>query len=166
MTPVGPNGTFPNIEQYGLPTMCQQCVGAPCVEVCPTGASYRDEETGIVLIDQENCIGCESCLSACPYGARGLNEAEQARCGKCTLGRPLTDKGELPACVKACCGEGSASTAIWMIRKAMCPSSWRRTTRLTAISWPNSGNGPSTIYLLSPKFATWVSDDAVQVSNA
>ena len=144
--------------------MCQQCTGAPCVEVCPTGASYRDEETGIVLIDQENCIGCESCLSACPYGVRALNEAESV-VGKCTLCKPLTDKGELPACVKACCGEArfygdlddpesDASKAVAAYDAADCHQ------------LADDGNGPSTIYLLSPKYATWVSDDAVQVSNA
>ena len=61
---VGPVGTFPDIEMYWLPMQCQQCENPGCIEVCPTGASYRDEETGIVLVNAEDCIGCESCLTA------------------------------------------------------------------------------------------------------
>ena len=69
---VGPVGTFPDIEMYWLPMQCQQCENPGCIEVCPTGASYRDEETGIVLVNAEDCIGCESCLTGCPYGVRQL----------------------------------------------------------------------------------------------
>ena len=70
---IGPTGTFPDIEMYWLPMQCQQCENPGCIEVCPTGASYRDEETGIVLVNAEDCIGCESCLTGCPYGVRQLN---------------------------------------------------------------------------------------------
>ena len=67
---VGPTGTYPNIERYNLPVQCQQCTHARCVEVCPTGASYRDSESGIVLVNEAKCIGCQYCLYACPYGVR------------------------------------------------------------------------------------------------
>ena len=46
------------------------CDDAPCVTVCPTGASYKREEDGIVLVNAETCIGCKLCSWACPYGAR------------------------------------------------------------------------------------------------
>ena len=69
---IGPTGTFPDIEMYWLPMQCQQCENPGCIEVCPTGASYRDGETGIVLVNAEDCIGCESCLTGCPYGVRAL----------------------------------------------------------------------------------------------
>ena len=59
---VGPTGTFPDIVQYWIPLQCQQCENPGCIEVCPTGASYRDEATGVVLVNAEECIGCESCL--------------------------------------------------------------------------------------------------------
>jgi Fe-S-cluster-containing dehydrogenase component len=94
---VGPYGTHPDISMYWLPFNCQQCENAPCIEVCPTGASYRDEN-GVVLVDQETCIGCKICLSACPYSdsegttrpsARWYNEAAGV-IDKCTLCNHLT----------------------------------------------------------------------------
>lgn len=55
---VGPTGTYPDIERYNLPVQCQQCKHPRCIEVCPTGASYRDTETGVVLVNRDDCIGC------------------------------------------------------------------------------------------------------------
>ena len=119
----GPFGEYPDLEMYFLPTMCQQCQDAPCVNVCPTGASYRDAD-GMVLVDKEKCIGCKSCIMACPYGARyyrenedgyfgtELNEYEavmytampQGRVDKCTFCVDRIDAGgnEPRACVAAC----------------------------------------------------------------
>ena len=56
---VGPFGDYPHLHQYFLPVMCQQCDDSPCTHVCPTGASYRDENN-VVLVDKEKCIGCKS----------------------------------------------------------------------------------------------------------
>ena len=53
---VGPTGTYPDIERYNLPVQCQQCEHPRCIEVCPTGASYRDTETGVVLVNRDECI--------------------------------------------------------------------------------------------------------------
>ena len=72
----GPFGDYPNMTRYPLPTMCQQCADAPCVHVCPTGASYRDGNN-VVLIDREKCIGCKYCMMACPYGVRDWNKASK-----------------------------------------------------------------------------------------
>lgn len=97
---VGPFGDYPEITRYKLPSMCQQCEDAPCVHVCPTGASYRDGDN-VVLVDREKCIGCKYCMMACPYGVRNWN-VETRTVEKCTLCGQLTSQGELPACVKSC----------------------------------------------------------------
>lgn len=153
----GPVGTHPKITQYWVPTMCQQCENPACIEVCPTGASYRDEETGVVLINREDCIGCQTCLNACPYGVRSFN-AKEVKVGKCTLCQQLTKDGGVPACVKACCGqarfygdlddpESAASQAI----AAADPADVHQ--------FADSGNKPTTVYILSEKVAKWQSDD-------
>ncbi|HHK60452.1 MAG TPA: 4Fe-4S dicluster domain-containing protein [Desulfobacterales bacterium] len=86
-----------------LPVPCQQCGEAPCITVCPTRASFRDEVTGLVLIDRGRCVGCRACVMACPYGARRyLPEEEKADgCDFCLASRLL--RGEKrPACVESC----------------------------------------------------------------
>ena len=76
---VEPFGEFPHVSTYWLPVMCQQCEESPCTHVCPTGASYRDEATGMVLVDKEKCIGCKYCMMACPYGVRDWNKASKKK---------------------------------------------------------------------------------------
>lgn len=99
---VGPYGTHPDIQMYWLPFQCQQCENAPCIEVCPTGASYRDPDNGVVLIGDQECIGCKTCLAACPFSdnggaarpsARWFNE-ERNVVEKCTLCNHLTAKSD------------------------------------------------------------------------
>ena len=80
---IGPMGKFPDIKQYFLPSICQCCKDAPCVKVCPTGATYRTDD-GQILVNKEKCIGCKMCMAACPYGARSYN-ADTNVVEKCTL---------------------------------------------------------------------------------
>lgn len=68
-------GTYPNAVNVYTPTLCMHCSDAPCIENCPTGASYRDEN-GIVCVNRAECIGCQSCVNACPYGSRTYLEKE------------------------------------------------------------------------------------------
>lgn len=90
-----------------LPRSCLHCEDALCVTVCPTGASYKRAEDGIVLIDTDICIGCKLCSWACPYGARELDE-EAGVMRKCTLCVDRIHNEELPAaerepaCVATC----------------------------------------------------------------
>ncbi|ADU38567.1 4Fe-4S dicluster domain-containing protein [Variovorax paradoxus] len=100
-------GAFPATETVHLPKSCLHCEDPPCVPVCPTGASYKRKEDGIVLVDYDKCIGCKYCAWACPYGARELDEERQVMT-KCTLcvdriyDELLPKEDRKPACVKAC----------------------------------------------------------------
>lgn len=97
-----PEGTYPNLTESWLPVPCQHCTNAPCVEVCPTGASYVDDR-GIVLINKEACIGCDSCITACPYGARAHDNRTNTADG-CNMCVHLLDQGKKPFCVNLCSG--------------------------------------------------------------
>jgi Fe-S-cluster-containing dehydrogenase component len=92
-----PSGTFLNrvhsfevqpdegaAQLIHFPKSCLHCEDAPCVTVCPTGASYKRVEDGIVLVNEQDCIGCGLCAWACPYGAREMDAAEKVM-KKCTL---------------------------------------------------------------------------------
>ena len=105
--------TFEVVDDEGdsrtvhFPKSCLHCEDAPCVTVCPTGASYKREEDGIVLVNAEACIGCKLCSWACPYGAREYDE-DAGVMKKCTLcvdkiyNENLPESSRVPACVSTC----------------------------------------------------------------
>ena len=90
-----------------FPKSCLHCDDAPCVTVCPTGASYKREEDGIVLVNADTCIGCKICSWACPYGAREYDENAGVM-KKCTLcvdkiyNENIPEEDRVPACVSTC----------------------------------------------------------------
>ena len=90
-----------------FPRSCLHCENAACVTVCPTGASYKRASDGIVLVDEDKCIGCKLCAWACPYGAREL-DMHVGTMKKCTLcidriyNENLPERDRVPACVAAC----------------------------------------------------------------
>ena len=100
-------GEFPNTQTVHFPKSCLHCEDPPCVTVCPTGASYKRAEDGIVLVNPDTCIGCKYCSWACPYGARELDEKRKVMT-KCTLcvdriySETLPEAEKKPACVLAC----------------------------------------------------------------
>ncbi|MCP5173207.1 MAG: 4Fe-4S dicluster domain-containing protein [Pseudomonadales bacterium] len=117
-------GEYPNARREFLPVLCNHCDDAPCVEVCPTGASFQRED-GIVGVNSDICIGCRSCDVACPYGHRhyvkpGLLKDGYFKDGqtpyeavkyqrwtestviKCDFCMDRVDQGLEPACVNTC----------------------------------------------------------------
>lgn len=100
-------GDYPDNKTVHFPMSCMHCEDADCVTVCPTGASYKRPEDGIVLVDQDKCMGCNYCAWACPYGARELDE-EDGVMKKCTLcidriyDTSLPEAERQPACVMTC----------------------------------------------------------------
>ena len=108
-------------REYNMPRPCFQCENAPCLRVCPVAATFQTRD-GVVLVDQDRCIGCRMCMAACPYGARYFNYADppiatnpfqhptpefpvpqqKGTVGKCMFCVHRTKDGELPACVEAC----------------------------------------------------------------
>ncbi len=90
-----------------FPRSCLHCEDAPCVTVCPTGASYKRAEDGIVLVDESMCIGCKLCSWACPYGAREFDQ-DAGVMKKCTLcidriyNHNIEPARRVPACVSTC----------------------------------------------------------------
>ena len=90
-----------------FPRSCLHCETPACVTVCPTGASYKRSEDGIVLVNPDTCIGCKLCSWACPYGARDYDVKEGVM-RKCTLcvdriyNENLVEEDRVPACVRAC----------------------------------------------------------------
>lgn len=115
----GAVGEYPNLTRIYVPLACQHCENPACLKVCPTGATYKDEQ-GRVEIDYDRCIGCRMCMAACPFNARVFNWEDPQRDGdfnwgdarvpvrtrgvmeKCTLCKERTDAGEEPMCVVCC----------------------------------------------------------------
>jgi molybdopterin-containing oxidoreductase family iron-sulfur binding subunit len=115
-------------QTYAMPRLCMHCENPPCLRVCPVHATYKNPE-GVVLVNQSICIGCRTCMAACPYEARYFNWSEpppaprllvqpmpefpvpqtKGTVGKCILCVHNTDHGKLPVCVTACTME-----ALWI----------------------------------------------------
>ena len=113
-------GKYPKVRRLFIPVLCNHCADPPCEKVCPTGATFIDEQ-GFVQIDARRCMGCSACILACPYDARTLVEEERfyfpdtpiphgvdelrgqkGVVQKCTFCAERLQRGEVPACVEAC----------------------------------------------------------------
>jgi Fe-S-cluster-containing hydrogenase component 2 len=88
--------TIVSKDFFYYPNVCRQCGKAPCVEACPQeNALVRDQQTGAIVVNADDCIGCRMCLRACPFGAMGYDKANKLadKCDYC---------GGEPECVKHC----------------------------------------------------------------
>ncbi len=115
-------GTYPQVAVLDLPLLCMHCAKPPCVAACPQDATHQRDD-GIVYVEQDKCIGCGTCATACPYGARHLvsdvasNHADGGQTAfedqvfpahqamtmeKCTFCSDRVDAGEEPICVRTC----------------------------------------------------------------
>jgi tetrathionate reductase subunit B len=105
-SPDGGISGFPSVEEseivrtFFVPKLCNHCANPPCVQVCPVGATFVTED-GVVLVDEDYCIGCRYCIHGCPYGARFMNPVTHTA-DKCTFCYHRLVKGMIPACVEAC----------------------------------------------------------------
>src|SRR5690625_140954 len=88
------------LSQSFLPMSCNHCDEPACMEVCPVSA-YTKRDDGIVIQDHDKCIGCRSCVMACPYSAPQYDPVEK-KVSKCDMCYERVDQGLLPRCVEAC----------------------------------------------------------------
>ena len=106
-------------REVTVPVMCQHCANPPCVDVCPTGASFKRAD-GIVLVNKHTCIGCRYCMMACPFNARSfiheplngqlaISPRGKGTVEACTLCVHRIDQDRSPACVEACGSSGNGA---------------------------------------------------------
>lgn len=98
--PLPPQGVYPDIKKTSYVGLCNHCDDAPCVEACPTGATYKRED-GVVVVDKDLCIGCGLCIDACPYGSRYINPLDD-KVDKCDFCIDRVLHNEEPVCVQTC----------------------------------------------------------------
>ncbi len=112
-----------SFEDADFPVLCNHCADPPCVRVCPTKATFKQKDNGIVAMDYHRCIGCRFCMAGCPYGARSFNWQDprpyvkeynpdfptrmRGVVEKCTFCGERLALGLEPACVEACKGSGA-----------------------------------------------------------
>jgi len=136
-------GDFPDVRRSFLPRLCNQCENPQCVSVCPTGATYKRKEDGIVVVDSDVCIGCKYCLQSCPYGMRFINP-KTGTADKCDFCLHRVEKGMVPACVNTCQGRarifGDLNDPDSEVSKVI-------RTNATTVLRPDMGTGPMVYYI-------------------
>jgi anaerobic dimethyl sulfoxide reductase subunit B (iron-sulfur subunit) len=96
---IGPQIGDDQVRQHFEATTCLHCLDAPCIGACPTSAIYKDVETGVTLVHEDQCTGCETCLSVCPYGAPQFYSGRLYLCDLCMH---RLREGRQTACEAAC----------------------------------------------------------------
>jgi len=101
---LGVQGFYPELKRTFIPYNCMHCENPPCTEVCVSGATYKNDQSGLVLVDQKACIGCGFCVDACTYNVRYLDE-KRGVVDKCNACEQRLEVGLQPACVATCLGK-------------------------------------------------------------
>ncbi len=136
-------GAWPNLMAVFEPEQCHHCTNPSCVRVCPTGASYQRPD-GVVLVRDEDCIGCRYCMIACPYNARFFRE-DRGVVEKCTFCSHRLERGVPPACVETC----PSKVRLWGdLGEAAGPLRELLEKRDYHVKEPQTGNEPQIYYLL------------------
>jgi len=98
-------GKYPEVFVAFLSLSCLHCAEPTCVSACPVNAITRRQQDGIVIVDQEMCLGkddCGLCQEACPYGAAQFSAEEGAKMQKCDFCADRWEEGKKPICVESC----------------------------------------------------------------
>jgi tetrathionate reductase subunit B len=129
-------------KAFFVPKLCNQCEKAPCVQVCPVGATYQTAD-GVVLVDRKWCIGCGYCIMACPYGMRFFHPVYHVA-EKCNFCYHRINKGMKPACAQAC---PMGARRIGNIKDPADPVANIIMTQRVSIHKPEYGTNPQVYYI-------------------
>jgi len=142
-------GQFPNVSNRTISYSCMHCVKPACVTICPEKALSKRAGDGIVVVDPGKCIGCRSCLKACPfhvpqYGRNGVMQ-------KCNLCLERVAQGKQPSCVATCPGEALKFGTLEELKAMAAPKKWEILSAHTAPAFLLSGrmSGAAFLKLLS-----------------
>jgi molybdopterin-containing oxidoreductase family iron-sulfur binding subunit len=172
------------LRELPVMVMCNHCTDPSCVKVCPTGATWKREEDGIVMMDMHRCIGCRYCMAACPYGARSFNWRDpRDHVARDASGKPLSDYptrtagvvekctfcaerirvGGTPACVEAAAqvpgGEGALTFGD--VSDPASEVSRLLRDRNTVVRRVGLGTGPNVYYIVPGSFTAPAADGEV-----
>jgi Fe-S-cluster-containing dehydrogenase component len=155
-----------SLKNQPVLVLCNHCTEPPCVKVCPTEATWKRPQDGIVMMDMHRCIGCRYCMAACPYGSRSYNWEDprpyiesirpeyptrtQGVVEKCNFCDERIREGRQPACVEAAAKVPGAEGALVFGNLADPGSDISRLLRreVTICRRPNLGTGPNVFYII------------------
>ncbi len=147
----GVQGEWPALKRSFVPYNCMHCDNPPCTEVCVSGATYKNKDNGLVLVDQDACIGCGFCAEACPYDVRYIDETRGVvdKCNGCIQ---RVETGMMPACVQTCVGGsrlfGDFNDPESTVSKALKDA--KSIVRLDARRADGKSTGPNIYYVNAP----------------
>jgi Fe-S-cluster-containing dehydrogenase component len=135
-------GAFPDTRRFFFPVLCNQCVDAPCVRICPTNALFKRRD-GIVDLNAMSCIGCRACMEACPYDQLFIDPNTHTA-EKCNFCANRVENKLLPACVSVCPTEcrifGDLDDATSQVAQIVQREAF-------TVRKPEKGTGPKVFYI-------------------